>query len=143
MPIMHSIRKWLQESPHSPTLHEPTCGDEASSQRRNPVVEFHVYRSCGVRTGTITEIYYSELGWGELSKDAAYAAACILQCEALAAYKAFLSNVPGSVPYLHVGDIVIQFSDITALRVLVQTKKAHRQKAIDNLQDWQREALGL
>lgn len=123
MSIVHSIRKWLRESPHSPTPQESTCGIEAPPPRRKPIVEFHVYRSYSARTGTITEIYYSDLGWGELSKEAAYAAACILQCEALAAYKAFLSNVPGSVPYLHVGDVVIQFSDITALRVAVGWEK--------------------
>jgi hypothetical protein len=58
-----------------------------------------------------------------MSKEAALASARILQCEIFAAYKAFLSNSAVAVPYLHIGDIVIQFVDITSLRVAVGLEK--------------------
>ena len=123
MPIVHSIRKWLRESPHSPTPQESNDGIEAPPLRSRPILEIHVYRSYTQNNGKVTTIYYSDLGWEDMSKEAALASARILQCEIFAAYKAFLSNSAVAVPYLHIGDIVIQFADITAIRAVVGWRK--------------------
>lgn len=118
MSIVHSIRKWLRESPHSPTPQEPTCGIEAPPPRRKPILEITAQH-----TEMVTTIRYSDARWADLPPEAARASACILQSEILAAYKAFLSYSEGAAPYLHVSDVVIRFSDITALRVQVVSEK--------------------
>lgn len=121
MSLLYRIRKWLQESPHS--VPEEELPEEAPEPKRTPVLELHAYRSHSANTGTVTTVYYADSSWRDLDPQPAMASARILQSEILAAYKAFLSDDEGAVPYIHLGDIVIKCADITGIRVVVGLEK--------------------
>jgi hypothetical protein len=115
MTLLSKIRKWLRESPH----HLHSNWSDTKPLGNLPILEIELSRNVSGGRHSTQRITYQDPTWIILDRDSMMAAACIMQSEILNAYKNYLAGTPNALPYLHISELVIKFSDITWISVHV------------------------